>query len=89
MNTFYYIFLVDIVLIVIFCLIGKYAIEKESKDIYKGKKTIESRKSLILAKEWEKMHPILDFFQNFYYECNRKSKIPADTHRKRKWDIKN
>ena len=73
-----YIYLADVALFLFFYLLGTWAIKKESKDTWKGEKTMEVRKSNKLSKEWEKKHPILDFFQSFKYEVGRKIEIPGD-----------
>ncbi len=73
-----YIYWSDAILFGIFYLIGLWAIKKESKDTWKGEKTMEVGKSSKLSKEWEKKHPILDFFQSFKYEVNRKYEVPGD-----------
>lgn len=73
-----YIYLADVVLFLFFYLLGTWVIKKKSKDTWKGEKTIK------LSNEWEKKHPILDFFKSFKYEVNRKLEIPKDFY----YDIK-
>ena len=79
-----YIYWTDAILFLAFYLIGLWSIKKESKDTWKGAKTMEVKKSRKLSKEWEKKHPILDFFQSFKYEVHRKGEIPEDFY----YDIK-
>ena len=86
-NILYYIFFIDIVLLKTFYVIGWLAVSLESKYIFKGEVTIEMEKSEKLTKEWTELHPILDFFQSFYYEIGRKLEIPGDTYRNTKWFI--
>lgn len=73
-----YVYWTDAILFGIFYLIGLWAIEKEMKDTWKGEKTMEVGKSRKLSKEWEKKHPILNFFQSFKYEVGWKIQIPED-----------
>jgi len=73
-----YIYWYDAILFGIFYLLGWWAIEKESKDTWKGAETMEMKKSKKLSDDWEEKHPILSFFQGFKYEVHRKSEIPED-----------
>jgi len=87
MNIFYWIFIIDCILLGYGYLIGSYAIEKEQQDTWGDAKTIECKKSKQLSKVWEEKHPILDFFQSFYYEIGRKLEIPGEVYRNIRWFI--
>lgn len=87
MNIFYWIYTINVALFTIFYIVGGLAVEKESKDTWGDAKTMEMEKSTKLSEEWEKNHPVLDFFQSFYYEVGRKIEIPGDTYRAIKYFI--
>lgn len=81
------IFLSSIVLLVIIYSIGYLCVRKEKKDTWGESKTMEIKLAEQLSKNWTKKHPILDFFQNCYYEIKRTSEVPMDTYRAIKWFI--
>ena len=85
MNLFLIIFLTDIFIMSISYFIGKYAVDKEHKATWKDAQSMETQKSNTLSKIWTKAHPILDFFQDFYYECGRKWEIPGNIKNNIKW----
>ena len=87
MNLFLIIFLTDIFIMSISYFIGKYAVDKEHKATWKDAQSMETQKSNTLSKIWTKAHPILDFFQDFYYECGRKWEIPGNIKNNIKWFI--
>ena len=87
MKIFELICLIDIILLILGYFIGYWAVKKESDDIFQGEISIEIKKSEKLTKEWDEYHPILRFFQCFYYEIKRKFDIPGDTCREIKWFI--
>lgn len=86
-NIFLIISFVDISLLTMLFFLGWYSKEKEFKDVWGDNKTMEATKSNKLHKEWKNNHPILSFFENFYYELRRKKDIPRDTYNKIKWFI--
>lgn len=89
-ELFYTIFFLDILLMAVFSAIGYYARNKRSQDIYKGELTLEIRKSRELSNAWEREHPILSFFQEYYYDMVGliKWKLdPAIYYRESKWFI--
>ena len=87
MNIFYDIVFIDVLLIGLFYVIGHLAVKIESKDTWGDAETMEFRESRQLSDEWEKRHPILDFFQSFYYEIGRKTELPGDIYKNIKWFI--
>lgn len=68
-------------------VIGFYAKEKEHRDTWGSAETMEIKESRKRTKIWEKKHPILNFFQDIYYDINRKKNIPEDKYREIKWFI--
>jgi hypothetical protein len=61
-------------------VVGWWAVEKERTDTWKGEKTMEMGKANRISEDWEKMHPILNFFQSCHYEISRKKDIPEDAY---------
>jgi len=70
----------SIIVIALLYVIGWWAVEKEMKDTWKGEKTMEMGEANNRSKNWEKAHPILNFFQSCHYEICRKKEIPENTY---------
>ena len=87
MVTFLTVLIINVVLFGVIYGIGYLATEKEHRDTWKGVKTMEINKSRKLSEEWEKKHPVLNLFQDIYYEIRRKCEFPEDTVRDIKWFI--
>lgn len=86
MNIFHWIYYIDITLIALFYLIGFLSIEKEFKDVDKND-DMDLEESDKIYKKWEESHPILNWFQSYYYRLGRICEYPEEIYDEIKYFI--